>query len=176
MTPLHLFCKNITDGNLLNIGIKTVKVSKDYEAENIIEYLLANGLNPNTTDCTKSLPILYAALNSQYKFIMILLKHKSEINQVNSKNQVPFIEIIKNHSKYTLEQIENIIKKGAKPSLEDLHKRNALHHLVACSSNFDSSPEVCKLLLDNNIKINSLDKYDRSPIFYCFDPEDQEKG
>lgn len=34
---------------------------------------------------------------------MILLKHKSEINQVNSKNQVPFIEIIKNHSNYSLE-------------------------------------------------------------------------
>jgi ankyrin repeat protein len=100
MTPLHLFCKNITDGNLLNT--KYIKISKEYEAENIIEYLLANGLNPNTTDSTKSLPILYATLNSQYKFIMILLKHKSEINQVNSKNQVPFIEIIKKHSHYCL--------------------------------------------------------------------------
>lgn len=138
MTPLHLFCKNIIDGNLLST--KYVKISKDYEAESILEYLLANGLNPNTTDCTKSLPILYATLNSQYKFIMILLKHKSEINQVNSKNQVPFIEIIKNHSNYSLDQIENILKKGAKPSLEDMDKRNALHHLVACSSNFDSSP------------------------------------
>lgn len=36
---------------------------------------------------------------------MILLKHKSEINQVNSKNQVPFNEIIKHHTEYTLEQI-----------------------------------------------------------------------
>lgn len=30
MTPLHLFCMNITDGNLLNI--KNMKISKDYEA------------------------------------------------------------------------------------------------------------------------------------------------
>lgn len=101
--------------------------------------MLANGLNPNSTDNTKSLPILHAALNNQFKFIMILLKHKSEINQVNSKNQVPFIEIVKNHTFYTLEQIENILKKGAKPNFEDMDKRNALHHLVAGSSNFDSS-------------------------------------
>ena len=59
MTPLHLFCKHILDGNLLEAT--HIKVSNDYEAENIIEYLLANGLNPNTTDSTKSLPILYAA-------------------------------------------------------------------------------------------------------------------
>ena len=44
---------------------------------------------------------------------------------------------------------------------------------MACSTNFDSSSEVCKLLLDNNVKINSLDRYGRSPIFYCFDPEDE---
>lgn len=100
---------------------------------------MANGLNPNTTDSTKSLPILYATLNSQFKFIMILLKHKSEINQVNSKNQVPFIEIIKNHENYSLEEIESLLKKGVKPNLEDMDKRNALHHLVARSSNFDSS-------------------------------------
>lgn len=73
MTPLHLFCKNIVDGNLFKA--QCIKVSKDYEAENILEYLLANGLNPNTTDSTKSLPILYATLKYQYKFIMILLKH-----------------------------------------------------------------------------------------------------
>ena len=34
LTPLHLCCKNITDGNLLNT--KFVKTSKDYEAENIL--------------------------------------------------------------------------------------------------------------------------------------------
>lgn len=104
---------------------------------------------------------------------MILLKHKSLINQVNSKNKVPLIEIIKNHRKYSQEQIENILKKGAKPNFEDMDKKNSLHHLVACSTNFDSSSEVCKLLLDHNAKINSLDKYGRSPIFYCFDPEDE---
>lgn len=67
--------------------------------------MLSNGLNPNAIDSTKSLPILYATLNYQYKFIIILLKHKSEINQVNSKNQVPFIEVIKNHSHFSFNEI-----------------------------------------------------------------------
>jgi len=30
MTPLHLFCKNVLDGNLLDA--KYIKVSDDYEA------------------------------------------------------------------------------------------------------------------------------------------------
>jgi ankyrin repeat protein len=75
MTPLHLFCRNIKDGNLLNAT--TLKLSSDYEAENILEELLGNGLNPNSLDSSKSLPILYAALNYQHKFVMVLLRHKS---------------------------------------------------------------------------------------------------
>ena len=103
---------------------------------------------------------------------MILLKHKSEINSVNLKNQVPFIEIIKNHKNYSIKEISSILR-YIKPNFEDQLKRTALHHLVACSSNFDESPQVCKLLLSHGFKINALDQYNRSPIFYCFDPDDE---
>ena len=81
MTPLHIFCKNMLNGNLLDT--KYIKVPDDYDAEKVITYLLSHGLNPNTKDASKSYPILYAALNHQYRFIMILLEHKSEINFQN---------------------------------------------------------------------------------------------
>lgn len=75
MTPLHLFCKNMFDGNLLDAQL--TKIPSDYDTCAIIEYLLQNGLNPNAKDSDRSYPILYSALNHQYQFIMILLKHKS---------------------------------------------------------------------------------------------------
>jgi ankyrin repeat protein len=50
----------------------------------------------------------------------------------------------------------------------DMDKRTALHHLVFHSTNLDTTPEISKLLIKHGCKINALDKYDRSPIFYCF--------
>ena len=52
--------------------------------------------------------------------------------------------------------------------IRDLDEMNVLHHLVANAKNFDFSPEIFKKLLDYGININSLDKFKRSPIFYCF--------
>ena len=63
------------------------------------------------------------------------------------------------------------------PNFQDMNKRTPLHHLVYNSTCGDSSLELHKLLLDYNCKINSLDKYDRSPVFYCFcDMEGQKKA
>ncbi len=55
MTPLHLFTKYITKGYLIDTKLN---ISNDYLAENILEYLLSNGLNPNCYDSTKALPFL----------------------------------------------------------------------------------------------------------------------
>jgi len=49
-----------------------------------------------------------------------------------------------------------------------MDKRNSLHHLAFHSTNIDSNPDVCRLLIEYGTKINALDKYERSPIFYCF--------
>jgi ankyrin repeat protein len=74
MSPLHLFCKYIKRGNLLET---TITLPPDYRSENILEFLLQNGLNPNCFDSSKALPLLYAALNGQFEFIVILRKFKS---------------------------------------------------------------------------------------------------
>jgi len=55
MTPLHLFTKYNTKGYLIETKLN---ISNDYLAENILEYLLANGLNPNCCDATKAFPLL----------------------------------------------------------------------------------------------------------------------
>ena len=63
MTPLHLFCLNIKQPNLLNPKLTT---PNDYQTKTILKYLLSNCPNPNRFDSDKALPILYAASNSQY--------------------------------------------------------------------------------------------------------------
>ena len=54
------------------------------------------------------------------------------------------------------------------PNFQDMDKRNPLHHLVFHSTNLDATSELVQLLIQHGGKINSLDKYERSPIFYCF--------
>lgn len=61
-----------------------------------------------------------------------------------------------------------MLKIGADPNYEDLEKRTSLHHIVYTSANLDSSPELCKVLFEYNVRVNSLDKYNRTPLFYCF--------
>ena len=88
MTPLHLFCRLTRRGPLLDTRLP---LPPDYSAEQVLEYLLANGLNPNCYDAAKALPLLYAALNGQHSFIAILRKYKSEVNFCSSRNEIPLI-------------------------------------------------------------------------------------
>ena len=46
--------------------------------------------------------------------------------------------------------------------------RTSLHHIVYPPTNLDSSPELCKILFEYSVRVNSLDKYNRTPLFYCF--------
>ena len=67
-----------------------------------LEYLLENGLTSNVLDINRSTPLLYAALRGQLGFIRLLRNFGSTINNTNSLNQVPFIELIRNKNKFNL--------------------------------------------------------------------------
>lgn len=82
---------------------------------------------------------------------------------------MPLIEIIRQKNNFSLEEIETVLSdEGLRADFNDSNGRNALHHLVSVAKNFDNSPEICRKLLEYGVSVNSLDKYDRSPIFYCF--------
>ena len=83
MTPLHIFCKNMKKDTLID---SRLNIPEEYAGTSILEFLLSNGLNPNCQDASKSLPFLYAAKNSQYDFMVILKKYKSEVNFCNVAN------------------------------------------------------------------------------------------
>ena len=40
--------------------------------------------------------------------------------------------------------------------------------MVHNSVNLDNSTDLCKLFFAYGARINRLDKYDRTPLFYCF--------
>lgn len=50
----------------------------------------------------RSTPLLYAALNQQISFMILLRRFGSIINNCNNRNQVPFIEIIKAKQHFTI--------------------------------------------------------------------------
>lgn len=97
-----------------------------------------------------------------------MAKHDGQFNICNKDNQVPLIEIIKLKDAFATTDIEQLFTIGADPNFEDLEQRNCLHHLVSNAVNFDTSPDICKILFEHGIKINGLDKHMRTPLFYCF--------
>lgn len=179
-TPLHLFCMWNRQGCIFNsihtdmapVPFIDFTLHEDYEGLKCLQYLLEKGFYSIAADGNKSTPLLYAALNGQLNFMNSLRIYGSPMNNCNSLNQVPLIEIIKLKQQFTIQQIESVLCADNSLNLDidirDLDERNVLHHLVANAKNFDFSPELCKKLLDYGININSIDKYGRSPIFYCF--------
>lgn len=80
-------------------------------------------------------------MRGQLGFIKLLRNFGSTINNVNSLNQVPLIELIKMKNKFTLEQIDGVLSdEGLRADFKDLNERNALHHVVSIAKNFDNSP------------------------------------
>ena len=67
--------------------------------------MLEKGFFSIEMDGNKSTPLLYAVLNGQLNFMNSLRFYGSPMNNCNSLNQVPLIEIIKLKHKFTLEQI-----------------------------------------------------------------------
>lgn len=88
-TPLHYFCIWNRKGSLLDLD--DFAVGKEYIGENSLTYLLENGLNYKVVDIYGSTPLLYAALNKQIQFMIILGRFGSQFNICNKKNQVPLI-------------------------------------------------------------------------------------
>lgn len=109
-TPLHLFCLWNNEGSLFNNyslpndPLPTINYPELnlFQGHKCLEYLLENGLTSNVLDINRSTPLLYAAMRGQLGFIKLLRNFGSTINNVNSLNQVPLIELIKMKNKFTL--------------------------------------------------------------------------
>ena len=95
----------------------------------------------------KALPIIYAAHKSEYEFMVLLRKYKSEVNFCTIKNESPFIEVIKRNRDYKIEEIKNLLLMGMDSNFQDMDKRNALHHLVFHLTSLDCTSELLNLLL-----------------------------
>ena len=91
--PLHYFCMWNVKGSLL--GTASLENQKDYTGERSLTFLLENGSNLKVTDNSSSTALLYAALNKQIAFMIILAKFGGQFNICNKNNQVPLIEIMK---------------------------------------------------------------------------------
>ena len=67
---------------------------RSFEGIDCMDYLLENGLASNVLDINRSTPLLYATIRRQLSFVHLLRNFGSTINNVNSLNQVPLIELI----------------------------------------------------------------------------------
>jgi ankyrin repeat protein len=114
-TPLHLFCLWNNEGSLFNhhtddpLPHINYPEMAQFTGTACLGYLLENGLTPNVLDINRSTPLLYATMRAQLAFVKLLRNFGSTINNVNSLNQVPLIELIRMKNRLTLPQIETIL-------------------------------------------------------------------
>lgn len=77
---------------------------------------MENGSNLKLSDSSGSTALLYAALNKQIGFVMILAKFGAQFNICNRNNQVPIIEIMKLKEAFKTKEIEELMQIGADPN------------------------------------------------------------
>ncbi|KAK6519303.1 hypothetical protein TWF281_003138 [Arthrobotrys megalospora] len=129
-----------------------------FAAENsdreVVELLLKKGVNPDLKDDNSRTPLSFAAKSSDREVVELLLKKGVDPNSKDSYGRTPL--------SYAAEMLDTtvvrlLVEKGAEPNLKDSDGRTPLWHAIRSFRKRDKE-EVAKLLLKNNIGLDSKDK------------------
>lgn len=161
----------------------------------IVKLLLKNGADPNIKDTKDSTSLIYAINNGNLKMVKLLLKYGADVNEgdrydftplnyaVDNRN-LPIVKVllkkganidygprvIKNSLvkavlKNNYEITKYLLKYKADVNSKLIKKYNILHH--ACKIKSKSGIKMIKLLIKNNIKINTLDSNNMTALDYA---------
>ena len=131
----------------------------------LLANLIEMGIDPNTPCSNNKLPLQVACRrpNTNMKIIQFLIDKKVDVNQVcpNTSKRTPLCICLKRSN---IEAAKLLLQNGADPNiLSSRTKRSCLHQAI--QSNIPS--EMLQLLLDHGAKIDSLDNFNRTPLFYA---------
>ena len=142
---LHEFdCKNLVD---YKMGRNALHYAVQQSNEKIIDMLIENGFDVNSTDLYNNTPLHYAVNNPYPYNIQILLHHGADPDLYNLKRQTPLHYAAMKGNDFA---VILFIKEGAKINFQD-YLGNTLLHYVALGS---SDKKVLDVLYEKEDEMN----------------------
>ena len=142
---LHEFdCKNMVDYEL---GRNALHYAVQQSNEQIVDLLIQNGFDVNSTDLYNNTPLHYAVSNPFPYNVQILIHHGADPDKYNLKKQTPLhMAAIKGNSM----AVNLFVKEGADVNFQDYLGNTALHYI----NMYMQDKKVLDVLYQNKIKLN----------------------
>ena len=142
---LHEFdCKNLVD---YEMGRNALHYAVQQSNEQIVDLLIQNGFDVNSTDLYNNTPLHYAVSNPFPYNVQILIHHGADPDKYNLKKQTPLhMAAIKGNSM----AVNLFVKEGADVNFQDYLGNTALHYI----NMYMQDKKVLDVLYQNKIKLN----------------------
>ncbi|KAK6180000.1 hypothetical protein SNE40_012227 [Patella caerulea] len=179
-TLLHYACEYSTlatvrylidNGCNLNIEDswnRTPLFSCCYTTANSVEkiaLLVSSGARLDVTDKDSARLLHYSCAFSSYEAVKFLIDNGCNVNNVGGKyNRTPLFYCCVRDSPQAVAKIQLLMDSGAKLDVRDLSNQTVLHKACQCST-----VQVVKYLIDKKHTVNCVDRYNRTPLFFCCD-------
>ncbi|KAK6168261.1 hypothetical protein SNE40_022124 [Patella caerulea] len=178
-SPLHIACWLSTVGVVQYLADNNCNVNcvdeynttpvfyccfKDVpQAVEKMKVLASNGANLDGTDIDNTSLLHVACALSTVDGVQYLVDNNCNVNCVGGKyNRTPVFYCCLKDVPQAVEKMKVLASNGANLDGTDIDNASLLH--VACTQ---STVDVVQYLIDNGCKMNCVDKYNRTPVFYC---------
>lgn len=145
--------------------LKLNKLLKDstFDIDNITNIIKNNKCILNNVDKFKLTPLYHLTINPcmTFEILKLLVSYGANFKKRNNGNTI-FMHICK-HPKLTLEILQFSIE-----YIDDINEEKSIHtnaFLLLCQ-NINVNIRMIKLFLDHGFNINSIDTYDKSPLYH----------
>lgn len=132
-------------------GTTVLMLAAKYSLSELVTVLLERGADINKTDHNGNVALLFA---KKLSIIKSLLLKGANINIQNNEGMTLLMHIIRFGD---LKDVKELLALGADPNIKCFDNRTSL--MIACDSQFSSSPEIVKELLIRGVDPNLQDKH-----------------
>lgn len=145
LQPIHAACINIksTSSSLFQV----------------VQFLLENGANPNSTCLDNNTPLIMTAVNDSndsFETMKLLIENGADVMIANQIGAIASHAAMMVDPKNAIKKLELLLENGASINDTDATQRTLLHYAVLGSKENENKLELVKYLVKNNVNIKAL--------------------
>lgn len=163
----YILIQNNIDINIKDIFNKTVLcyaiLKNNY---NLIKLFIENNADINIYYNDIDTPLFYAIKNNNIELVKLLIKYNVDLNKKNKNNELPIIYVITHNQINILKLLLNSNCIIPNNIIIDINNNKFNMPLIIYTIKYCNSI-ISVLLIENNIKINYIDKYDNNLLYYA---------